>query len=73
MIRYPYCSFAIDRKYLLPVAWGKRLIYLMKNKKKESIKAIRSMYDTDNMEKYLKLKRQWGVMTISERACKNEK
>ena len=61
MIKYPYCSFAINRKYLLPAAWGRRLIYLMRNKKKESLKAIRSMYDTKHMEDHMDLKRQWGL------------
>ena len=61
MIKYPYCSFAVNRKYLLPAAWGRRLIYLVRNKKKESLKAIRSMYDTKQMEEHLKLKEQWGL------------
>ena len=60
MIKYPYCSFAVNRKYLLPAAWGRRLIYLLKNKKKESIKAIRSMYDMKHVEEHMNFKRQWG-------------
>ena len=61
MSNYPYCAFLKGRKYLLPFAWVKRFIYLVRNEREESIKAILSMRDVEHISKQLELRKQWGL------------
>ena len=61
MSRYPYCSFLIGKKYLLPLAWGRRFFYLTNNKRKETIKAVKSMTDKEKLSKHIDIRKQWGL------------
>ena len=61
MCRYPYCSFLAGKKYLLPIAWVRRFFYLIKNERKETIKAMKSMTDKKKLSKHIDIRKQWGL------------
>ena len=62
MSKLPYCSFVINKKYLLPAAWVYRLFYVAVNKR-ENVQIVKKMvFGSDEILEYHRdLMDQWGI------------
>ena len=64
MKRYPGCDFLEGRKWLLPLAWLKRLIYIIGNKDNDNrVETIKSTFTSEeDLKKRKELMTQMGIL-----------
>ena len=62
MIKLPYCDFLIGRRYLLPAAWIYRIVYIIRNKKKQLDEERRLLFDSEEIIlQHNRLMKKWGL------------
>ena len=58
----PYCSFARNKKYLLPYVWIYRVVYVLVKKKGHIMKAVRLVFGSGAViDNHRRLMDHWGI------------
>ena len=74
MKRYPGCDFLKGRKWLLPLAWLKRLIYIIGNKDNDNrVETIKSTFTSEeDLKKRKELMTQMGILYEKNAVLKSQ-